>query len=298
MAVEKRDAQESRESEAEAAPVVRTLTLNHGEHQDAILYRFEKGCCLQFCPGPSLLGRKVFLYTNYVVPDNPEDKNEQREFVRNQYYGLEWRREEAGEALGSGLLIADTDVYCEIRLARAGSFHYYFVYDSPESRVGPQGSGWFHVAPSLAAGGAPLPLGGVMCQTVLSKCLGPLPRWPRALRVAHEAGFNMLHFTPVQELGASNSGYSIANQLRLDPRYNDVNSGREATFADLENIVAKMRNDWKGIFMMNFFFQKPPHNQYVSSSPEDPKLRLLEIIEKAGKDNEKASNSIETCAVL
>ncbi|XP_046960879.1 glycogen debranching enzyme [Vanessa cardui] len=247
MAVERREAQEARESEAEA-PVVRTLTLNHGEHQDATLFRFEKGCYLQFCPGPSLLGRKVFLYTNYVVSDNPEEKGEQGEqgeFVRNQYYGLEWKRENANETLGSGLLQTDTDTYCELRLARAGSFHYYFVYDSPESRVGPQGSGWFHVAPTLSAGGSHVPLDGVMCQTVLSKCLGPLPRWLRVLRVAHEAGYNMIHFTPVQELGASNSSYSIANQLRVDPRFNDVNSGREATFADIENIVAKMRSDWK-----------------------------------------------------
>lgn len=40
MAVEKRanEARESRES-AEAAQEVRILTLNHGEHQDATLYR-------------------------------------------------------------------------------------------------------------------------------------------------------------------------------------------------------------------------------------------------------------------
>lgn len=35
-------------------------------------FRFEKGCYLQFCPGPSLLGRKVFLYTNYVLADERE----------------------------------------------------------------------------------------------------------------------------------------------------------------------------------------------------------------------------------
>lgn len=113
--------------------------------------------------------------------------------------------------------------------------------------MGPQGSGWFHVAPSLRAGvgGAELlPLDGVMCQTVLAKCLGPLPRWEPVLRVAHEAGYNMIHFTPVQELGASRSSYSIANQLRLNPAFS-ADGGREATFADVENIVSKMRTDWK-----------------------------------------------------
>ncbi|XP_059049795.1 glycogen debranching enzyme [Achroia grisella] len=233
---------------AEAAaegPQTRVLTLEHGEHNDATLYRFKKGYYLQFCPGPSLLGRKVFLYTNYVVSDNPEDdKGEQAEFVRNQYYGLEWRGAARGEPLGAGVLVTDTQLYCELRLTRAGSFHYYFVYDNAESAAGPAGSGWFAVPPTVAAGGRALPPAAVSCQTVVAKCLGPLPRWPRVLRVAREAGYTMLHFTPVQELGASDSSYSIANRLRLDPRYSG-DSGREATFADVENVISKIRNEWQ-----------------------------------------------------
>lgn len=202
---------------------------------DASVFRFEKGCRLQFSPGTSLLGRKVFLYTNYPVGD---DEKGEAEFVRNQYYGLEWRRgddDAPGEPPGCGLLVGDSDAHCELRLARAGSFHYYFVYDSPESRVGPQGSGWFHVAPAL-----PVPLDGIACQTVLAKCLGPLSRWPRALRVAREAGYNMLHFTPVQALGASRSCYSLADQLRLDPAYADAD-GAEPTFAELQRVLDEVR---------------------------------------------------------
>lgn len=75
------------------------------------------------------------------------------------------------------------------------------LFDCSESKIGPQGSGWFQVAPTLrvgAGGREELPLAGVMCQTVLAKCLGPLPRWEPTLRVAREAGYNMIHFTPVQ----------------------------------------------------------------------------------------------------
>lgn len=72
-----------------------------------------------------------------------------------------------------------------------------------ESPVGPQGSGWFSVAPTMRVGGAgagaeEVPLDALMCQTVLAKCLGPLSRWERVLQVARDAGYNMVHFTPLQ----------------------------------------------------------------------------------------------------
>lgn len=43
-----------------------------------------------------------------------------------------------------------------------------------------------------------------------------------------------------QELGASNSSYSIAHQLRVNPAF-----GADATFADVEDLVTKMRSEWK-----------------------------------------------------
>lgn len=101
----------------------------------------------------------MFLYTNYVVSDGgeyetphrertgpcsvrpasvrPRGAGDDAEFVRNQYYGLEWQRlpPDGGDegpqgALGAGALLADTDCGCELRLARAGAFHFYFVYDT------------------------------------------------------------------------------------------------------------------------------------------------------------------------
>ena len=63
------------------------------------------------------------------------------------------------------------------------------------------------------------PLDSITCLTHISKLLGPLSEWKDRLRVAKEAGYNMVHLTPVQQLGGSNSAYSIKDQLKLDARY-------------------------------------------------------------------------------
>lgn len=84
-----------------------------------------------------------------------------------------------------------------------------------------------------------IPLDSIRCQTVMAKCLGPLVTWPAKLQVAHESGYNMLHLTPVQELGGSRSGYSLADQLSVNPEF-----GAKVNFGDLEQVMKKCREEW------------------------------------------------------
>lgn len=69
----------------------------------------------------------------------------------------------------------------------------------------PAGSGYLLVMPDLTLKGRPLSLNAVTCITHISKLLGRFDMWKERLKVAEKAGYNMIHFTPVQRLGISNS---------------------------------------------------------------------------------------------
>jgi glycogen debranching enzyme len=62
--------------------------------------------------------------------------------------------------------------------------------------------------------------------------------WEKHLRSISERGYNMIHFTPLQVRGESNSPYSIADQLGWDPEC--FPNGEK----DIEKLIDKMKNDY------------------------------------------------------
>ena len=93
----------------------------------------------------------------------------------------------------------------------------------------------FVVEPKLIIRGEQLPLEAITQQTVLTRCLGPISHWDACLAESVQAGYNAIHFTPVQELGESGSAYSIYDQLRLSW---DLFQGQ----TDVQEAVAKGRS--------------------------------------------------------
>lgn len=127
----------------------------------------------------------------------------------------------------------------DLPISHAGAFAYWVEYDGdvPGSRVKGR-EGYFNIDPILRtksrtsilsgnsvspkgnvvqAGDVNLPLDGISLLTIVSKWMGILDVWREHFAEASERGYNMLHWTPLQERGESNSPYSIRNQMVYEP---------------------------------------------------------------------------------
>ena len=197
---------------------------------------------LRFNIAPSLYATDVKLYTDYPAPGTLYKRGQMRE--------LPWQYTARKPTW-------DPDRHVDIPLNFAGAYQFEYKKSTKEGEV-LEGSGYFVVEPDL--GYSPE---GVSCQTYITKLLGPLTEWKERLQTAKESEYNMIHFTPINQLGSSRSAYSISNQLRMDSSYlptgytssesNATYKNREgatksfkveSSFVKVRDLVKSMNKDW------------------------------------------------------
>ncbi|KAK3044218.1 hypothetical protein LTS18_001862, partial [Coniosporium uncinatum] len=95
------------------------------------------------------------------------------------------------------------------------------------------------VEPKLSLQGSPFPIDSLIIFSIISKLMGKNPEdWDKHLRGISQRGYNMVHFTPLQKRGDSNSPYSIFDQHLFDPEY--FPNGE----SDVAAMVMKMENEY------------------------------------------------------
>ncbi|RMX46887.1 hypothetical protein pdam_00020742 [Pocillopora damicornis] len=235
---------------------VRVLQLEAGQELETKLFRIEKGWTLRFTLGPSLQPYNVHLLCNHP-PSN------QQSFDRKKYTELAW-------TCPPGQECDDADRFADIIAHSAGSFHFYVTYQNGENkgkenlvkriRERRTTSGYFSVDPVLKVNSSEtIPLECVSLQTVLSKSLGPLEEWSDRLRVTKETGYNMIHFTPIQQLGKSNSSYSLLDQLSVNAAFHSPGR-KNASFDGVKDILDKMRSEWKVMSIVDVVLNHTANN--------------------------------------
>ncbi|XP_041357957.1 glycogen debranching enzyme-like isoform X2 [Gigantopelta aegis] len=251
---------------------VRVLTLNKDENRETTLYRLQKGWNLRFILGSSLQTAPVRLFCNH--PPNKDVS-----FDRNEYEELEFKS-------ATNMKSDRHDYYADVSLICAGSFNYYFTIDNSSDIKNTNGLGYFLVDPCIQIGpnDEEINLDCLQCQTVVTKLLGPFAEWEDRLLVAKESGYNLIHFTPTQELGISNSAYSIRDQRHFSPAYGD-----QYTYNDIDALVQKMKVEWEVLSLTDLVYNHTSidspwlqeHPDCAFNLENSPHLRPAYIMDRA-----------------
>ncbi|VBB30985.1 unnamed protein product [Acanthocheilonema viteae] len=150
----------------------------------------------------------------------------------------------------------------------------------------PAGNGYILVMPVLFLNERPLSLNAVTCITHISKLLGTLDTWKEKLKVAAKAEYNMIHFTPVQELGISNSGYCIADPMQLNPNFSTTE--KQYTYDDLAILIESLEKDYHLLSMQDVVWNHAARNaswllehpQCAYNLKNSPHLRPAYILDR------------------
>ena len=157
------------------------------------------------------------------------------------------------------------------------------ISETPQ-RIRSSQSGYFVVEPKLLIPdlSSPnqrelvLPLDGIVLQTLIPKWLPEIDHWPAHFKMLSDMGYNMVHFAPIQQRGASNSPYSIYEQLRISEDLFDVHYNEEIKMAKLNSMIQRIWRDWGILSVTDVVW-----NHTACNSPwlmEHPEAGMLSIV--------------------
>lgn len=145
----------------------------------------------------SKVSRKGVLFLNVTGPDFKFDRSKYSQFPINTSF--------------------DKDIVIKVPIYAPGVFSYYIQYEDEKSTAKTQ-EFFINVPPNLRIGGKFVPFNSINIQTLVSKWCGELTNWDGIFKEISYKGYNMIHFTPLQHRGESDSPYSIYDQLSFDPK--------------------------------------------------------------------------------
>lgn len=140
------------------------------------------------------------------------------------------------------------------------------------------------VSPRLTIKNVPMPLNALAMFSVISKFMGKtVLDWDQHIKGISDRGYNMVHFTPLQQRGSSNSPYSIYDQLTFDPAA--FPNGEQ----DIARLVTKMENEYGLLGLTDVVLNHTANNSnWLEHHPESgynletaPWLEPAEVLDTA-----------------
>lgn len=164
--------------------------------------------------------------------------------------------------------------YCDINLDIPGAYQYKVEYTVNKEKT-VSNIGYVIAEPRIALPKNKkelLPLDGLTILSMVPKWMGPITEWQKLIEETEYAGYNMIHFVPLQKRGDSNSPYSIADQLTFD---DDVFNEKDRKKSDKEKLAIvqaaiKSIHDDNGILSLSDVVWNHTSNstEFLLSHPE------------------------------
>ncbi|GLA23119.1 glycogen debranching enzyme [Aspergillus phoenicis ATCC 13157] len=165
------------------------------------------------------------------------------------------------------------NIQIDVPITSAGSFAFYVTFSplpefsvlstpTPEPTRTP--THYIDVSPKLTLRGQDLPLNALSIYSVISKFMGQYPKeWEKHLNGISQRNYNMIHFTPLMKRGASNSPYSIFDQLQFDDAV--FPNGED----DVARLISKMENEYGLLSLTDVVWNHTAHNsKWLEEHPE------------------------------
>lgn len=190
-------------------------------------------------------------------------------------------------------------IHINLPISHAGVFKYWIEYQDDSYKVIKGREGYFNVDPVLRVksrtpilsgenklnppleGGivqteeTNIPLDALAVLTTVSKWMGPLSDWERHFREASERGYNMVHYTPLQQAGSSESPYSIADQIRFDQKVVG-NVSREIGLSKVQDALRLAREEYGLLSLIDIVLNHTANNTpWLLEHPEAGNLSQL-----------------------
>lgn len=138
--------------------------------------------------------------------------------------------------------------YCDVNLDQPGAYQYKVEY-TVNKTTQLSNIGYVVAEPRINLPNSKelLPLDGLMVLSMVPKWMGPITEWQKLIEETQYAGYNMIHFVPLQKRGESNSPYSIADQLTFDDDVFNVEDRKKSN----KNKLAIVQSAIKTIYTKN-----------------------------------------------
>nr|KMM71193.1 glycogen debranching enzyme [Coccidioides posadasii RMSCC 3488] len=134
---------------------------------------------------------------------------------------------------------------------------------SPQTEIR-TGTYYIDVCPDIRLNGKRMPVESLSIFSIVSKFMGKFPAdWNKHLQGIGQRGYNVVHFTPLMTRGASNSPYSIYNQLEFDRQC--FPNGE----SDVIDMVTRMEKEYGLLALTDVVWNHTAHNsKWLQEHPE------------------------------